>query len=631
MGILPLIALGGLILVLHRGGASVRESVLRGALLFGVVVALGTEALSAMSALEIVPVLILWLGVLAGVAVQWWRLRSAGVVRRRPTFDLREGVLLGAISVPVILTAIIAIVSAPNTWDGMTYHMSRVTHWMSDQTLAPYATNIDRQLWLNPWSEFLVLHLQLLDFGADRLANMVQWLGYVGSLVAVADVTCSLGGTLRHALFAALLVACMPTAIVQSTSTQTDLVATFWITCGVALALRQVRVPSWGWRSMIWLGLATGLAVSAKGTAYFFVPWWILVFLGPALREKRWGFTLRAVGVIGACFLVLNAGQLYRNLAVYHNPFGSPVTQRLLRLSPLTVGTAISSLIVHASLQLATPWQAVNHFVMQAIAALHASVLDIDLRQLYPYFGGFRIIPLSVHEDVAGSPLHFLLGLVATGVVVLQRRKHPRLLRYLAAVWLGYLLLAMMVRWQPFAARFQLPTLVLLSPAVALSLLGPAPRARIILLLSIALAAVPALLTNETRPMLPVAAKQSRRVPRVFLASREDQYFAARPSLEASYQRAADDLAQAGCRFVALKSGYDSAEYPLWALVRSRGLNVQFQHVQVENASRDWLPATVPGPPCAYLAIEQPRDRRPPPPLTAMTLVWRDGVIALWR
>jgi hypothetical protein len=92
--------------------------------------------------------------------------------------------LLLSIGLIFVLTGLIAIVSPANTWDSMTYHMSRVVHWIQNQGLAHYPTSILRQLHQNPWAEIAILHFQILSNG-DRFANLIQWLSMIGASMGV--------------------------------------------------------------------------------------------------------------------------------------------------------------------------------------------------------------------------------------------------------------------------------------------------------------------------------------------------------------------------------------------------------------------------------------------------------------
>jgi hypothetical protein len=154
-----------------------RLALLRASLAWGILMATSSEALGFFHALTRPAVTTLW----GGAAVL---LAAAVAVRHRPwTADLLPSVqgvdpvvwvCVAGSAVAVAVTAFIALAAAPNTWDSMTYHLTRVMHWRQDRSLDFYATNIQRQLHLTPGAAYVTLHLQLLS-GGDRLANLPQW------------------------------------------------------------------------------------------------------------------------------------------------------------------------------------------------------------------------------------------------------------------------------------------------------------------------------------------------------------------------------------------------------------------------------------------------------------------------
>lgn len=59
-------------------------------------------------------------------------------------------VLLIAILIVFSMTAIVAWLAPPNTWDSLNTHMSRVAHWAQNHSLNPYAKGIEKQLYYPP-------------------------------------------------------------------------------------------------------------------------------------------------------------------------------------------------------------------------------------------------------------------------------------------------------------------------------------------------------------------------------------------------------------------------------------------------------------------------------------------------
>ncbi len=70
--------------------------------------------------------------------------------------------------------------------------MARVVHWIQNQTVAHYPTNIPYQLVLPPWSGFAIMHFHILH-GGDQWANFVQWFSMIGSIIGVSLLAKELG------------------------------------------------------------------------------------------------------------------------------------------------------------------------------------------------------------------------------------------------------------------------------------------------------------------------------------------------------------------------------------------------------------------------------------------------------
>jgi len=139
---------------------------------------------------------------------------------------------------------LVGLFATPNNYDSMTYHLARIAHWQQDQSIAFYGTNIPRQNFMSPWAEWLMFQLILLQ-GDDQLVNLVQGFSYIGCMIAASLITELLGGTRRDAIFAAFFIATLPAATFEATSTQNDLVMSFWLLCCVYACLKLWSQPGW--------------------------------------------------------------------------------------------------------------------------------------------------------------------------------------------------------------------------------------------------------------------------------------------------------------------------------------------------------------------------------------------------
>jgi hypothetical protein len=230
---------------------------------------------------------------------------------------------------------------------------------------------------------------------------------------------------------------------------------------------------------------------------------------------------------------------------------------------------------------------------LHALVGLNAS----DQRATFGA-GGFRVNPLSFHEDLAGNPLHVALGAVALGLFVRRGpRRDPTLLAYVACLVGAALLFCLLLKWQPWHSRLQLPLFVLSAPVVAL-LLTRHLSARPVLAIAatLVLAAMPWAVRNQSRPLLGE--------PSLLRMSTTEQLFFNRPDLRTPYVGAADVLIARGCGRVGLVIGGDDWEYPFWVLLRERlGPSVHVEHIAVQNASR--ITADDGPRPCGIVALGQ--------------------------
>src|SRR5688572_6117075 len=207
---LPVLPAIALFLLASRGNADRRRAFLVAGTLWGVLLTAITEILSLAQAITFARLAIAWLLVLGVTGGLWYldRARATGLpanakpapktaAKRKPSRLAvasipHAGLVLGMIGLLAGMAGLVALVSAPNNYDSMTYHMARVAHWAQNQSVAHFPTHLQRQIHQNPWSEFAILHFQVLAQG-DRLANLVQWFSMIGSILGISLIARQLG------------------------------------------------------------------------------------------------------------------------------------------------------------------------------------------------------------------------------------------------------------------------------------------------------------------------------------------------------------------------------------------------------------------------------------------------------
>lgn len=571
---LPLISFAVIVLCLAARGSGYRQAILGAAVCFGLLLTAATELLSLFSALTFLTLALFW-GAVTFFALLCLLPERNCLNIPKPRLETPE-TIAGSAAV-LATTLLIALAAPPNNWDSMTYHLARVVHWIQNSSVAHYPTHITRQLYSAPWAEYAIMHLQVLS-GGDRFANLVQWSAMCGSITGTSLIAREFGASNRLQGLAAVLTATIPMGILQASSTQNDYVVAFWLVCFVYFGMLLIRTPALF--TALACGGSLGLAMLTKGSAYIFAFPFLLWLLGAGLKTDRHRF-VKSVIAAGVIAISLNAGHCWRNYALWGNPLATDGAG--LTNDQVTFNATLSNLTRNMATNSWSPSASFNGLLFRGVKLVH-ELLDIDINDPGTSLNDEIFTPgsMSRDEDYAGNGLHLLLVLVSAGVLVLRRQSLPRSLPpYALSLAAGFLLYCMLLKWQPWGTRLQLPLFVLASPLTALALpLGDrrwvvAAFAAIMLLCS-----SPWLFGNQTRPLWGDGS--------ILRADRESLYFVKRPHLLPYYTQAAEYFSRPGsCDAIALVSASGNTyEYPLWAFLdRRRDEMPRIEHINVTNVS----------------------------------------------
>jgi 4-amino-4-deoxy-L-arabinose transferase-like glycosyltransferase len=378
--------------------------------------------------------------------------------------------LLGVVLIVMVL-CLIALVAPPNSYDSMTYHMSRVCHWIQNHNVAHYPTHILRQLFMQPFAEFTVMHFQIL-YGGDRFANLVQWFSMVGSLIGVSLIAKQLGAGLSAQIFSVVVCSTIPMGILQASSTQNDYAVGFWLVCFVCFLLLLRTQTSWIYS--LATGASLGLALLTKGTAYIYAFPFVLWFMFSGLKRLRWRIW-KPILVIAILVLLINLGHSVRNFDLFGHALGGPEAFKDHTNNAMSVPLLMSNIIRNISLHIGIPGWEVNAVALKVVKYVH-TMLGVSIHNPYTTYGLSTsfFITFSTDETCAGNLIHFILILASIIIFFLsgQRKNSRDLMNYNIALLAAFLLFAFYVKWQPWGSRLQLPLFVLWSPAMAIVLSG---------------------------------------------------------------------------------------------------------------------------------------------------------------
>jgi hypothetical protein len=499
---------------------------------------------------------------LTGAMITMWR-QLAGLER---FLAVAVGGLLAA-------ELLVAVLAEPNNFDSQTYHLARIEHWVADGNLDIFPTAIHRQVSLAPGGEYLLTHLRLLT-GSDGLYNLVQWAAGVLCLLAASRIVAQLGGGRRAQLLTAFIVATTPMVTLEASSTQVDLIVAGWAAALGTLVLDGVRTRL-TWRTVGWLGLATGLAAVTKTTGLLAAGPLLVLWGVMQIRLGGWrGVARTAAGGLGVLAIAaLLAGPfLARNYATFGDALGPPRLTESVPMQRHDPAAVLVNGLRIAQTALDTPLPQLRVASSAAIEGISRLVgVDPQDREITFGVSRFPVEAWYPDEDRVSLPIQGTLILLGLGFCLVRPGRFtnsPRLLRaYALVVVVAGVLYAVTVKWQPWGNRLIVFAVVLAAPLAGLWLdrvlhrRWPA-RAAVVTLLVAALSATLAVGYGFPRRLVGTGS--------VFTTSDLDTRFLRRPQWEADFVWASDAIAASGAHRIGLVQSFDNWEYPWWVLLRGR-------------------------------------------------------------
>jgi hypothetical protein len=478
-----------------------------------------------------------------------------------------------ALTVILGVTAFLAWKVPPLTYDALTYHLARVAHWAQIHAVRHFATGIERQIVNQPGAEFIQLHFYLLANG-DRFANLIEWGAMLCSLIGVTLIAAQLGAQPSSQWMSAVFAATLPMGLVQASSTITDYVISFWMVCVASESLLVIKRHEN--RSIVMLGLATGLAILTKGTALpFLIPFAFANFIGLLWPPSRQSLrsTLKAAAIVLLIVGLLNGGHFIRNYSLYQNPITTDQYATYHLNENFSPKALVSNIVRHASLHTMTPWPSVKQWVDSTILKFHVKLHQPRSDPQTTLAGQeFRILGYTTSEALTGNPWHALLILLLFPLFLFGRWPKNKPVRlYSVLIASTFILFCWIFRWQIFASRLHLPFFILFSPAIGIGLRRFFSRygSRLVAV-ALILAAWPWLVNVSGRPIF-----ESDYTSSVSVVGRTREEMI--EEIYKQYIQIVDLIQAEGCKNVGLNLSGDSAEYPFWMLFGSPDSDVRIE------------------------------------------------------
>ncbi len=506
----------------------------------GVWLVYSTEVLGLFHAITRLGLSLSWLvfAMIAAIGLLWKEpsANRADISREPvPVTSRWDRAALVATGILVAIVGLTALVSAPNTTDAMEYHLPRVVEWAGNQSVHFYPTIDRQQLSMSPLSEYAMLHTYVLS-GSDRFVNCVQWLSYLGSIIAVSLIAAELGGSRRTQVLAAIFAATVPTALLAASGAKNDNVLTFWIAVTVYLLLCWKH--NQGWLLTLSLGAAASLSVFSKGTTYVLLPPLMLAcfLIWPSPARRRFLIRLPVFAVI---LLSIGGAPLWALLTLSRmtgSPLGLPYFEgagpnvdRMFANSPLGPSQAVAGILRNISNNLSVPNNKVNAACTRLFRAMIRSIgVDPDdPRQLIHGQSG-RFYPFTVQfvyrgEGLSANQWDFLLFVAACLIYLFRRKRIGSAAGWYALGVIGaFVLFSVLLRWAEWNGRYQMPVFTLATAFTALVFDRTLPViANRIVAFALILCCLPLAAANHMRPWISTLGLSET----LFELPREQTYF----------------------------------------------------------------------------------------------------------
>ncbi len=557
--------------------SDIRERILLSVIVWGTLVIIFTEVLSYFNYYNFQSLLFIWTIVICILVMVIFLISRIEYINLHPIIlnfqnfsDLANKLLLPVFGI-ILLAGLLALFTAPNNPDAMSYHLARIEHWIQNQTVAFYPTNIVRQNYMAPGAEFIVAQFRIFS-GGDRLSNAVQWMSLIGVILGISLITKIMGGNYLTQIFSIIFTVTIPMGILQASSAQNDLVVSLWLVCFIYFGLLSAKTEKI--YHYIFSSLSLGLALLTKGTAYTFALPFLIWFLFVLFRKNKKSLIIYCLTIFLSVIL-LNLGYYLRNINFYGVPIGSSYNHLNSNISLIA---GLSNMIKNTSMHFWLPSTVVNTFFYDLVIKIHKilgiSVNDPSLNWYNARFSFFSIIP---DENIAINPLHLFIIFITLFFYLIKRLKLSRgfILSLISALFLFSLLL----RWSIWNSRYHLPLFIIWSVPVAFFWNNINQKITMIVIYLLLITSLYYLFFNNLKPIIS-SDRSIINIPRdvQYFNGRFPEYFYASRTVNAIMSH---EYANIGF----IVDDEFRVEYPFIALLRNSNYKFRIEHLEVTNKS----------------------------------------------
>ena len=441
---------------------SIRIGLIYSLIIFAFLTYLFCEILSINNSLNEINLSLAWAIVLIVFATKVYKIKWAWerpVIFLPTMYVVYIGFTFVLILIPLL---IVSILIPPNNWDSMSYHMTRVEEWRQNLNVYPFPTSNIRQINVPPLAEYIILNLQILS-QLDYFANLIQFVSLIGTLSVGSLFVKLFGLDFKAQFFTVLLILAIPMVIFQSTSTQTDLTASFFFIAVVYFIFKILKSAL--------ISLNDIIIVSASLFLGGLVKYTVLVFSAPFLIVVAYHIikhtSFRAIcqyAIICLLFVFIIFGPfLSRNMAYFGNLTGETGLLNLMGNEHPNLFKMLGNISKNIADEMTIPWDAFNSILTNGVQKFHG-IIGVPLNSQetnylsMPYQTNFLFA-----EDNASSFIHafIIVGSLAFLIFKKNVQNRRKIFFYSIGLIFSFLAYSFLFKWQPWGNRLLLPLFIL--------------------------------------------------------------------------------------------------------------------------------------------------------------------------
>ena len=344
----------------------------------------------------------------------------------------------------------------------MAYHLPRVEHWIQNKNIYPYPTNIVRQILTSPLSEYMIANFQILN-GTDAFSNLIQFASFILILCSGTLIFSLLKIGLKGQLFLLLALLSIPMMLFQATTTQTDLLASFFFLSFILFDLLVIQSDDNFKTNFIFLALSLTLGILTKyHIAIFAAP--IVIYLIIHLIKKKNNKNTIFVILISILTLVVILSPLFaRNIYFFGSITGKDLFDENATIvnSTISIKNMLSNNFKHIVDFISIPINGYNNFLFSLNHNFHNIIGVSENMPGNNWAGEPFTVNNHLNEDTAGSIIHAAL-IVLSLILVFKSKHKTKLLLLFTYCFIAFSLYGLLFRYTPFDIRLLLPVLILI-------------------------------------------------------------------------------------------------------------------------------------------------------------------------